>query len=218
MMTPNFTQNAQFKLDRYQVSIGSLLRSGPEGLSLTDVLLFTRPQPNTIEIIQAKSGTYDHGLWKLKDTTFRLITGDDMVQFRKGEEITINEKIGLSDLFVPPPVEQLSIGQLLQSIELAKKEGRSSREMEIQLNGRFSVPAACLMFGCVAPILAIPFARSGGFAGVLLSVFLVFLYYNSYIICTEIIGRNGWLNPFVSSWLTNILFIFLGVLALRRME
>jgi lipopolysaccharide export system permease protein len=218
MITPNFTQNSYFKLDRYQASIGSASRTGPEGIDVSDVVLITRPQPKTTEIITARTGIYDHGLWKLRDTTFRLITEDELIQFHKEPEIAINEKISLNDLFLPPPPEQLSLQDLQKSIALAHREGRDARMLEVQFWGRFSVPAACLIFGFVAPILSIPFARSGGFAGVLLSVFLVFLYYNAYIIATEIIGRNGWLNPFLSSWLTNILFLCLGGLALRRLE
>jgi lipopolysaccharide export system permease protein len=217
MVTPSFTQNSFLKLDRYQVSIGSAQRSGPEGVDLTDVVLISRPKLDTVEIVTAKHGAYDHGFWSLKGATFRLIQGDDLIQFKK-EDVTINERISLTDLFLPPPPEQLPLSELSKAIAAAHREGRNARMLEIQLHDRFSVPAACLIFGFVAPLLAIPYARTGGFAGVLLSVFLVFLYYNAYIISTEIIGRNGWVNPFVASWLTNILFVVLGLFVLRRVE
>lgn len=218
MITPNFTQNAALRLDRYSVFIGTANRTAPEGIDVNDLVLVSRPQPGTIEIITARNGRYDHGLWTMRDAAFRFITGDDTIQFRKENQFTINEKINIEDLFVPPPPEQLSLQALAKSIALAKKEGRDARSLEIQLHGRFSVPAACLIFGAVAPLLALPFARSGGFAGVLLSVFLVFLYYNSYVISTEIIGRNGWLPPILASWLTNLIFIVIGLIAAKRME
>ncbi|WP_204352309.1 hypothetical protein, partial [Klebsiella variicola] len=49
-------------------------------------------------------------------------------------------------------------------------------------SGRFSVPAACVVFAIVGPVFAIVFARNGGFVGVFLSIVLVMLYYNAHVL------------------------------------
>jgi lipopolysaccharide export system permease protein len=66
--------------------------------------------------------------------------------------------------------------------------------------------------------MAVNFARSGAFMGVLLSIFLVLLYYNAYVISTEILGRNSWVSPVVAAWLPNVVFLVLGLVFLRRAE
>ena len=68
------------------------------------------------------------------------------------------------------------------------------------------------------PVFAIIFARTGGFAGVLLSFFLVLLYYNAFIVSTEIFGKNGWLDPVIAAWLPNVVFAVIGLFAMRRLE
>jgi len=66
--------------------------------------------------------------------------------------------------------------------------------------------------------LAVRFARTGTVAGVLLSIFLVFLYYNAYMVSTDVLGKLGWVAPVMAAWLPNILFLGLGLLGLRRLE
>ncbi|MGH3427688.1 MAG: LptF/LptG family permease, partial [Mycobacteriales bacterium] len=67
-------------------------------------------------------------------------------------------------------------------------------------------------------LFAILMARSGAFVGVLLSIVLVLVYYTAYVVCTSIVGRNGWLPPMAAAWLPDVIFLLLGLWALRRVE
>ena len=53
---------------------------------------------------------------------------------------------------------------------------------------------------------------------VILLLLMVLLYYNVFVISTEIFGRNGWLSPLAAAWLPNLIFIIFAVLGLRRLE
>jgi lipopolysaccharide export LptBFGC system permease protein LptF len=53
---------------------------------------------------------------------------------------------------------------------------------------------------------------------VLISFGLVLAYYNFYVICKDIVGRNGWASPIVSAWLPNAIFLLIAVLVSRRNE
>ena len=134
------------------------------------------------------------------------------------EMMEINEKGVVDSVFAPPSAPALTVGELRRAIAEGKRIGLDSTVQQVALQTKFSVPAACIVFATVAPIFAIVFARTGGFAGVLLSIFLVMLYYNAFIVSTEIFGRNGWLNPILAGWLPNVIFAFLGLFALRRLE
>ena len=86
------------------------------------------------------------------------------------------------------------------------------------LNVKFSVPAACIIFALIGPVFAIYFARSGGFVGVFLSIFLVLLYYNAFVISTEILSKIGQIPGWLAAWLPNMIFAAIGILAIRRLE
>jgi lipopolysaccharide export system permease protein len=71
--------------------------------------------------------------------------------------------------------------------------------------------------------MAFRFARGGGFMGVLLSICLVFVYWNTLLLC-RILGSPGpqgsapLLPPLVAAWSQNVLYVLLGLIVLRRSE
>ncbi|HZH99158.1 MAG TPA: LptF/LptG family permease, partial [Fimbriimonadaceae bacterium] len=104
------------------------------------------------------------------------------------------------------------------AIKSLRQQGRDVTELQVKYHTRYSMPASCIVFALVGPVFAIWLGRSGGFVGVLLSILLVFLYYNLFVISTEIFGKNGWLDPVTSAWLPNAAFLVLGLFGLRRLE
>ena len=60
--------------------------------------------------------------------------------------------------------------------------------------------------------------RNGGFVGVFLSIVIVLLYYNAFVISTEILSKIPQVPGWLAAWLPNILFIVAGVIAIRRLE
>jgi len=216
--SPSFAQNSFIRLQNYQVSIGSLNKISQNKLVLKDILLFSRPQPGIDQIIWADSGSYNDGKWMLKNAYIRQLQGPDLIQLHVQKEFPLTDKIVVDDLFVPPAPEQLTAAQLELAIQQSRKEGLTPTALEVQLATRFSVPAACIVFAFVGPGLAIIFARNGGFAGIVLSIIIVDLYYNAYVISTQILGKNGDLPPVLAAWLPNILLGLIGIWALRRLE
>jgi lipopolysaccharide export LptBFGC system permease protein LptF len=133
--------------------------------------------------------------------------------------MTVPQPIFTSDIFAQGqlPVDKTT-GELLAAIKAGKRIGRDMTREEIQLHERFSVPAACIVFAIIAPIFAILFSKSGSFAGVMLSFILVLLYYNAFVISTDIFGGNHWVSPWLAAWLPNFVFAGLGLIGVRRLE
>ena len=52
----------------------------------------------------------------------------------------------------------------------------------------------------------------------LVSMVVVLLYFNAWVICTQIIGKNPSVNPAIAAWLPNILFLIAGLFGLRSLE
>lgn len=215
---PSFSSNAMVKLRNYTMSIGSVTKEGEDTIILNKILMVERPGIDETTLVTAESGLYRDGIWTLHNAYLRTFKGDDLINAKPRHDIIINEKIVLQDLLLPPAPEEETGPELLSAIANMRKLGVDSRELEVAYHVRYSVPASCFVFAVVAPIFAILFSRSGGFVGVLLSIIIVFVYYNAFIISTEILGRNGAVPPAVAAWLPNLLFIALGAFGLRRLE
>ncbi len=216
--SPEFQANAVIYLKRGAASFGSVSRGPDKSIYLSDILLIERPRPGEVSFITAPQGEYRDGMWTFRDPYVFQLKGIDLLAAKPQEDMVINERIVISDLFSAPMPEEQTAAQLRQAIEDGKKLGRNTRMQEVSYHVRYSVPVSCMVFAIVAPVFAIAFARSGGFVGVLLSIVLVFAYYNAFVISTEVLGRTGVLPPWLSAWLPNLIFAALGLLGLRRLE
>ncbi|HJP83625.1 MAG TPA: LptF/LptG family permease [Fimbriimonadaceae bacterium] len=215
---PTFNQNIGIKLKNWYVNFGAVQRGSTGNLVLTDIILFDRSQGNVTVITSAKRGTYMGGNWTLTDTFTWVIDGQNLLSGKPGKPVVINEPIEIDSIFTNPVAEEKSLEELKETIERNKRSGLNTRNEEVQFHNRFALPVSCLVFALIGPVFAVWFARSGAFMGVLLSIILVIVYYNAWVISTEILGKNGWTPPWLAAWLPNIIFILLGLVAIRRLE
>lgn len=215
---PSFAQNKYIQLNNYQAFIGTIQKESKKVLHLSDILLVSHPQPHVVQLIEASSGTYAQGKWLLNQAYIRQFKGPSMIQYQVKKQFPISDKIVIADLYVPPAPEQLDVQQLRAAIAQTIKLGQSPQVLEVQYDTRFSLPFACVIFAFTASVLAILFSRMGGFAGILVSILIVDLYWNVYVISTDIFGKTGTLSPIVAAWLPNIIFALLGIFVLKRIE
>lgn len=215
---PNFASNRAIELRDGLLSVQTVTRDEKDAVILINVLLIERPRPGETTLITSDRGEYDKGLFTFHNCRLWAFKGDGLIYARPEKSLTINERIVVPDLFLPPTAESETADQLLAAIRAAKQVGGNSNELQVAYYERFAVPAACLIFAFVAPILSITFARTGAFVGVLLSILLIFLYYNVFVISTSILGRDGTFPPMLAAWFPNLLFLAIGAIALRRLE
>jgi LPS export ABC transporter permease LptG len=220
-MAPEFKSNVVINLRNYVANFGSVARGKDDVVQLNEIVLFERPRVGETHIFTAETGEYRSGIWTLKDYRLWVVKEPDLTHARStkpGKDLVIREPITVEDFFATPAPAEKSSEDLLQAIREGKRTGMDTTGLEVAYHVRFAVPATCVIFALVAPIFAVWFARGGGFVGVLLSIVIVFLYYNAHIISTQILGRNGILSPFLSAWLPNFIFIAFGLLGVRRLE
>ena len=94
--------------------------------------------------------------------------------------------------------------------------GPEGRRFLIELNSRFSYPAACLVLMLVGVPLGVISRRGGKSSGFVFTLLLVILYYIlSYTGVS--LARQGKLNVFVAVWLANLLFAAAGIFLLWQM-
>lgn len=216
--TPTFQSNVVIKLDRYTASIGSVYSRQDGTVELTDIMLYERPNVGEVALYSSPSGTYAAGVWTIDEPYVYLMKGVDLLAGRSEETITIDEEISLEAFFGSISPDQESVADLRRKIEERRRLNQDTKELEIRYHVKYSVPASCLLFAFAGALLAIRTARMGPFIGVLITLGLVLVYYNVYVVSTEIIGRNAWLDPISSAWLPNAIYLLLGILLLRGIE
>jgi lipopolysaccharide export system permease protein len=218
-LTPDMKSNAVVSLRDFTANFGMIRKKGADALEFEDAWLFQQPNKGEETIYYAKTGNYRGGIWTFDNAVMRRMKGGlDVISVAQATKMTINQRILAESMFSPIMPEEQTAKELLDQIEVGRKNHMDTKPLEVKYHSRFSVPTACVVFAIVGPVFAIVFARSGGFVGVLLSIVLVLLYYNAFVISTEIISKIPAVPAWLGAWLPNILFSVLGVLAIRRLE
>ncbi|RYG43992.1 YjgP/YjgQ family permease [bacterium] len=214
----SFRDNAMIKLGNFTASFKQVRKVGTTKLQIDDILLVERPNDGKTHLTLAKRGFYDRGVWDFKECYYYVMKGPDLISFEPRERFSVNEKIVIDQFFGGTIPEEQTLEQLYAIVESKKKTNTESRKEEIEIQTRYAIPVACLIFSVVSPVFAIMFSRSGGFVGVLVAFVTVLLYYNAFVTSTQILGKIQEVPPWVAAWTPNIAFMALGVMALRRLE
>jgi len=182
----------------------------------------------------ADSGRYQDGHWILDHPTAFYYTPDgkkvtQMAPSTLNFYITVDPESFQSGFLLQLPMWTMArssgrtFWQLGDEIQRNKKQHINDVLAVLDYNFKMSIPFSCLVMAlCCAP-LSYRFAKGGGFMGVLLSICLVFVYWNMMLLA-RIVGTPGpdattpLLSPAIAAWSQNILFVLVGLYVLRRSE
>lgn len=93
---------------------------------------------------------------------------------------------------------------------------RRMNAMGVEIQKKFSLAAACIVFVLVGAPIALRFPRGG--VGLVIGVsFFVFAFYYVCLIGGESLARNNYLSPFWAMWLANVIFLLAGLALMTRM-
>ncbi len=188
-------------------------------------------------VIFAKDGTYANGVWTLsnygafhhgdddadwqkipqtKDGTFRLNISVDPQVFQKGFLLQL-------PMWKMAGSTTRTFLQLRDTIEHNRKEGIYDVFLLLDYYFKLSIPFSCLAMAICCPPMALRFARGGGFMGTLLSICLVFVYWNTMLLM-RILGspsgasQTALLAPMPAAWGQNLIFLIAGLWVLKKSE
>ena len=220
---PAYVLLHQTRWGRYLFAIGSAQKVGSDRLRLTDIVVYQYPDlPGTYgEVFTARTGSYRANVWTLENARLHRYRADGTTAFdAKVETVTIPLRVNFSQVFsLPLREDQLAFAELTQRAEGARRLGQlqDARKYEVERWFKLSLPAMCLVFALCAPPLSLRFARTGAFTGVLLSIIVVFVAWNT-LLLMKYVGLGGYLPPAVAAWSTNALFTLVGAVLLRTQE
>lgn len=95
--------------------------------------------------------------------------------------------------------------------------GDDTRELFVELGNRFSFPMASFIISFLGLALGGRYVRGTSAVSLGICVILGYVYY---IVRAsfEAFATNGIMNPFISGWIPNILFLIIGIILLYRAE
>jgi lipopolysaccharide export system permease protein len=112
-------------------------------------------------------------------------------------------------------VRELYVWELTQRINEAEASGRPTGSLRIDLHKRFSLPASVFVFAFLGVPLGIQRVRSARLTGFSVAVG-VFLVYYVLTKSLEALGDNGFINPVVAAWGSDVILAALGLFILYR--
>jgi LPS export ABC transporter permease LptG/LPS export ABC transporter permease LptF len=98
----------------------------------------------------------------------------------------------------------------------ARIHGLDAKRFQIELNSRFSYPAACLVLMLVGVPLGVASRRGGKSSAWVFTILLVVIYYTLSMIGTAL-GRQNRIPAFVAVWSANMVFAAAGIFLLWQM-
>ena len=116
-----------------------------------------------------------------------------------------------------PPQEQRAKAFTEMDTAVLRQEAANSRDADIELQRRYSLPPACLLLALVGLPLGVSSRKSGKSAAFVTTVFLAFLYFMAQV---SLIGlaKQGRLSPAAAAWAPNAAFALIGLVLLIRLE
>lgn len=219
----NFKANAFIQLGKYAATLGAVTRRPDDTLLIQDIMLIEHTGGGVASIVVAPSGDYNAGLWTFHGAHMYRVDGEDIVPvgadtLRIDSRADLNALMAANTSGIGANYEEMQTPDLQAAILTARKERSNPRPFEIEFHSRFAAGAACAVFAFTSAVFAVAFARSGGFAGLLVSFGVCVLYYNAYVISMEILGRQENVPTWVAAWLPNLIFGALGLVWVRRLE
>lgn len=187
-------------------------------------------------IVYAEKGKYVNGDWELEKPNMVMWKGNSRTEMRPMQgtrfklHTVVDPQAFQTGLVLQFPMWQFgqysatrTFKELGEMIARDRKDGVINYLNLMDYYFKLSVPFSCFVMALCCPPMAQRFARAGGFMGVLLSIFLVFFYWNTMLLM-RILGSPGmegnppYVPPYVAAWFQNVLFVAAGIYVLKRSE
>jgi Predicted permeases len=243
VFVPQAQQFIQSKDRKFMAFVESIqLQPNSRNATLFNVTILERGVGSTVpRIIIADSAEYTNGDWLMHDAMVRTYSDRGLREhFVLAKKCTINFRLAEQTFMGIPmqlPLYSTAATKTWRDIGAELKQGEEMRKKQSELgvkpnrldpytlrtlleyHFKLSVPFSCLVFAIVCPPLALRFARAGNFMGVLLSICLVFVYWNT-LLAAKILGTQfpNALPPVVAAWGQNVFFTLIGLYFLWRGE
>jgi lipopolysaccharide export system permease protein len=221
---PQIQPNIFFNSGEYWFYIGSVQKIGRRDVEVQNVLIYHLPADGGLPSLMTAKHGRSHGLvWDFEDGWHGDFDRNGMVKYDyRFDSLQLNLAQAVQDFWVNQrTAQEMTISELKQQMDQlggpSSYRSATLNDFALDYQLRFSIPLSCLIFALMAAPLSLRFARGGSFWGILLSIVLGFVYYNT-IFFAKVMGSNGVIPPVVAGWSQDVLFGIFGLFLIARQE
>lgn len=175
---------------------------------------------NAIErVITASKAKYDFEkkVWVFEGVHLYNPKTDTVEKRAKYQEGVYNEEpVRFISLLNIVPKQQ-NIEQLKKAVKEGGSTGEEIKDLLLELGGRYSFPFASFIVSFLGLSLGSHYVRG---MSILNIVICVLLGYGYYLVdgAFKALAMNGYVNPLISGWIPNLIFLCAGIYFMRRAE
>ena len=187
---------------------------------MSDIIIYKQNEDQGIQSkISAKSGQWDERRWTFYDVLMYNVDSSGKIT---GQPKYLHESA--MDIEESPNelankewrVEFMNFSELCAYIK--KFSGASSKTLagfKVELYNKLAFPLTSLLIILVGATFALRAGRGGALMGVGMAVIISFTYYGITALSLAL-GKAGMLPPFIAAWLSNTIFLALGIYLLKK--
>ncbi|MGL4393264.1 MAG: LptF/LptG family permease [Fusobacteriaceae bacterium] len=218
IIIPNTKNNAFFRDQENRVYYMQNINRINRTASIIEIVETNSNFNKLVKIIRAESGKFDD---KEKRWIFSRVSVLDVeTNENKFYQTFTSEKFNSEPekfILQEKNNRNMTINELRKEIEEQRFVGGDVRGMIFQLSKKYSFPFASFSICFIGLALGSKFVRGGTAKNV---GFAIVFGYGYYLLTGffETFSKNGLINPFVSGWFANVLYICIGYYFLKRAE
>jgi LPS export ABC transporter permease LptG/LPS export ABC transporter permease LptF len=114
----------------------------------------------------------------------------------------------------PKGDRERTIAELRERADEIRKQGEFPHNQLFEIHKKFSIPAACLVFGLIGLALGATNRRDGKLASFVIGVAIVFVYY-ILLWLGQSLTKGRLLEPWLAAWLPNMILGIAGILMFK---
>jgi LPS export ABC transporter permease LptG len=177
------------------------------------------PEYNLINQIFSPQGNKKNGTWILNNAVVRNFKNNILVSQKYLGQLKLPLEIDVEDFqydYSNQPLDQLSIKELKNIIKISKLRGLPTEKYLTELGFRFALPT----INFILILLSISLGQTtstqyGKLVSFVYTILAIIIYWTLLSIFRNI-GEVGIINPIVSIWIPNFIFLFFGVMLYFR--
>jgi len=187
---------------------------------LKGLFIYDNQDPKKPRFITASSGRLGtaerEAVLKLKNGSIYSSDGKSFRLIRYDEyELTIDTGLSASRYIYQP--REMSNGELRKVIRTRRAENRPAYQERVEIQKRYALPVACIVFGLLGAPLGIRAHRGGRWGGLGIGVMMIVANY-LLLMLGEGLGRDGTIDPVPAVWFPNVLMGSLALFLNYRMS
>jgi lipopolysaccharide export system permease protein len=225
---PSIAADKVFTFQDYSFHIHQILKDphNPNGLQMVGVTIFQNPPTGQgfPILYTAQNATYNHDVWTLHGVVTHILNAQGSENYEiTGNSVTLNLRVPLDSLTqnaaqTPEMMTMQDLGTEMRALGATGQRGTDQyNAIAYNYYAKLSLPFLCLAFALCAPPLSLRFSRQGAYTGILLSILMVWVAWNT-LLLGKFLALSGRFSPILAAWVPDVLFTVIGIVFLWRME